>query len=487
MMDRLPRPFGSPMVYARRRIEASTDSPSLAGATVLGTLAVAAIVTLLNLADADYALGYRSAAAHAAIGTAAGLAAILGGNLILARIWHGGELAYLLTAAGLLVIGVMDIVLVVPTSEAATPFVVWFSLLSFLAGCLLLLGAAVVRSTRLDRPWLLGRRIGLGLVAGIGLIALVLWGVRSSLPIPADAGKSPSLAEAHGLSEPLSLLIVRLVSAAALAVAAYGFQARGRATRDELMIWLAGGTAIGGLAQLNYIIVPTNVSRWVFVGDLLRLGFFALVFCGAIREIASYETKLAEAAADAERGNLARDLHDGLAQELAFIASEARNASLRAGEAWIADIATAAERALAESRGTISLLAPRGDTLADTLHAAAEDVARRADARVHVDVDGTLDTTRATRAALVRVVREAAVNAVHHGGARNLSIRLAQEHGVLRLTVTDDGSGFDLGAGGQAAFGYGLSSMDARARELGGSLRIDSEPGSGTTVELTVP
>jgi signal transduction histidine kinase len=84
----------------------------------------------------------------------------------------------------------------------------------------------------------------------------------------------------------------------------------------------------------------------------------------------------------------------------------------------------------------------------------------------------------------VHIGREAVTNAIKHGGT-DADVKVVFEHGEeWRLTVSDEGCGFDPDS---ARHGFGLESMRARAQELGGSLRIESTVGSGSTVEVTLP
>jgi signal transduction histidine kinase len=85
---------------------------------------------------------------------------------------------------------------------------------------------------------------------------------------------------------------------------------------------------------------------------------------------------------------------------------------------------------------------------------------------------------------LAHVVREAVSNAVRHGGARGVRVRLAAGAGGARLTVRDDGAGFDPST---APPGHGLRNMAARAAGRGGSLAVASAPGRGTTIRLRFP
>jgi signal transduction histidine kinase len=90
-------------------------------------------------------------------------------------------------------------------------------------------------------------------------------------------------------------------------------------------------------------------------------------------------------------------------------------------------------------------------------------------------------------AEVLRIAQEALQNALRHAKAEHVDVRLHAENGRLRLAVTDDGIGFDPADPALRARRLGLTSMEERARALGGSLTIESRPGEGTTVALEVP
>jgi len=77
------------------------------------------------------------------------------------------------------------------------------------------------------------------------------------------------------------------------------------------------------------------------------------------------------------------------------------------------------------------------------------------------------------------------MNSVRHGRATTVTLRVRREQDGLHVTLTDNGTGFEPSAVGWRCFG--LASMESRARELGGSFRVDSLPGVGTTVEVSLP
>jgi len=186
-----------------------------------------------------------------------------------------------------------------------------------------------------------------------------------------------------------------------------------------------------------------------------------------------------------ERRRIARDLHDGLAQELAYIAIESRRlAALREQGEELTSIAGAAERALQETRRVMeSLITLREEPLDELIADEAEAVAARWGADVVLAVDPAIRPSSAVQEALLRVVREAVSNAARHGKARRMWIHAKSDEGIT-LRVVDDGIGFDPDL---AAAGFGLTSMRERVEELGGELRLESLPPAGTTVEVFLP
>ena len=182
---------------------------------------------------------------------------------------------------------------------------------------------------------------------------------------------------------------------------------------------------------------------------------------------------------------MARDLHDVLAQDLAFISTQARRLG-RPGEAELgSQIAFAADRALDESRHAIAaLVRPVNEPLGESVARAAGEVGGRVGADVRLHLTDGASAPLACREALVRIVREAVANAVRHGGADTVTVRLDSRRGVF-LSVTDDGRGFDV-EGMADAPGYGLQSMRARVEILGGQLDISSSR-DGTKVEVRLP
>mgnify|MGYP000427402608 CR=1 FL=1 len=127
------------------------------------------------------------------------------------------------------------------------------------------------------------------------------------------------------------------------------------------------------------------------------------------------------------------------------------------------------------------------DSGTQTMHAAAvtEVLERVHGVRIVVDAECDRRLDARTEQALFRIAQAALGNAVRRAGASCVSVRLALANGGLVLRVRDDGRGFDPAAVDRRGR-VGLVSMRERAERLGGTLRIESAPGAGTTVSLGV-
>ena len=289
------------------------------------------------------------------------------------------------------------------------------------------------------------------------------------------------------LSEHAALLVAEIVTAACFAVAAVGFARLAEEEDDEFLEWLSIGSVIASVAFVNYALFPSQFTELVFSGDFFFFAAIATLLVGAVREISREEAARIRTAVLEERRRVARDLHDGVAQELAFISSQMRWFLRRPTDTQPLELVMdAVERALDESRGAIAALSrPIDEPLDLALGHAARDIANRVGARLHLDLAGDVQVSADWRDALLRIAREAVANAVRHGHARTISVQLRDHDGVA-LRVTDDGDGFDLSAP-RSTESFGLTSMRERAESLGGRFEIASTPGAGTTIEVDLP
>jgi signal transduction histidine kinase len=200
-----------------------------------------------------------------------------------------------------------------------------------------------------------------------------------------------------------------------------------------------------------------------------------------------------EAGVQAERHRLAGEIHDTLAQGFTSIVT-----LLQAGQASL-DAASPARRHLdlalvtarenlAEARTLVTALTPamlEAGTLGDTVRRVTSTTGAQAGIEAHAEVTGTARRLpTGTEVVLLRVCQEALANVRKHAGARQVRVRLCYAGAAVRLTVTDDGKGFDPGG---ATGGYGLTGMRDRVGQVGGTVEVASVPGRGTEVSAEVP
>ncbi len=203
-----------------------------------------------------------------------------------------------------------------------------------------------------------------------------------------------------------------------------------------------------------------------------------------MREIWSYWHALSEAAVDEERRRIARDLHDGLAQELAYLARNLDSLDGEPGDATLKRLRGAVERAQLESRRAVSTLAaPSGQDVDVALAEAVGEIAERFHMGLDLDLVRGVRLPAARAEALVRIACEAVTNAARHSGAGRVRLNVERDGPRVRLRVSDRGRGFDTMVPGS---GFGLVSMRERARSVGGELRISSAPGRGSKVEAAL-
>ena len=333
--------------------------------------------------------------------------------------------------------------------------------------------AALVPAHLIDRA---GRRTAHAM--GIGLLAIPL----AMLVVDALNSVNPSAAT------PTTDQAAMYLCAALLAVVAgIAFAARATRDRSELQAWVAGGLVLLGDAYLGVAVNPIRASEWLTTGDLLRAAAAFMLLAGALRQLGTYPSASARRAVAQERRRIARDLHDGLAQELAYIAAHAPRMVAGSDDPAAGKLAEAAACALDESRLAIASLAhgPR-ESLGSELARTAERIAARAGRVVRVDLEEGVEVEPAVRSDLLRIVSEATTNAVRHSGASEVWLSLTGGEAVV-LKIADDGVGFQPDGGDSGLYsGFGLTSMRERAERAGGRLRVSSDPGCGTVIEVRI-
>jgi signal transduction histidine kinase len=458
----------------------------IAAAALAGCL-VTVLVTVLPTVE----FAYRSPRTHVAIETAAALIALITACLLYGRVRtrrRTGDLALLAALTLLAATNLCFSTIPAITDAEEERFFIWAAI----AGRTLAAAGFAAAAFLPDRALRAIRgAVGRTLAASLALVALcALFGwLASDVPTGVDPNLSPESAARPRVVGAPGLLGALLATMALYGAAAIGFGRRAIRDRDSLMTWFAAGAAIAAFARVNYFLFPSIFSSYVFTGDGLRLAFYLLLLAGVLREIGVYQREAARGAVLEDRRRMARDLHDGLAQELAFLSLETRRLAEEGGDPRFERLATAADRALDESRSAIDALARAApEPLANALAGLADTISNRSGVQVRVHVDGAPELGEMEADQLLKVVREAMTNAVQHGEGTSVEVVLRVDDG-LRVTVSDDGCGFDAAEVSRRSGprGFGLASMRERAAHMGATLEVRSAPGRGTEVEIALP
>jgi signal transduction histidine kinase len=203
-------------------------------------------------------------------------------------------------------------------------------------------------------------------------------------------------------------------------------------------------------------------------------------------------------AAEDERTRIACDLHDGPIQRLtaAVFTLDLVGRKLARGEGELDGLVAQVREQLAGEmellRRLMSDLRPQlldeGDVAA-AIRDCASDLLGPGVTCVVRDATDNAFLVRDLETVVYRVAREAIVNVQKHAGAANVEVTIARDGDRLRLTVTDDGAGFDTGDNASAGLEHhlGLIAMQERVESVDGSLSITSAPGAGTRIEAILP
>ncbi|HEX6868005.1 MAG TPA: sensor histidine kinase, partial [Candidatus Limnocylindrales bacterium] len=225
-----------------------------------------------------------------------------------------------------------------------------------------------------------------------------------------------------------------------------------------------------------------------------------------IRQLEAAQRELAErereAGVLAERTRMSRELHDTLAQDLVGVVThlQAADAAAETGQTSEAarhrdEAARMARDGLAETRRLVWALRPadlEGTTLVESLERTLERWRSTSGLRGTLTVTGAVrDLHPDVEVTLLRGAQEGLTNAARHGSATQVTVTLSYLDDTVTLDVHDDGVGFDPDAvtpvTSRPGTGLGLRGMRERAERLGGAVAIESAPGEGTTVGLSLP
>ncbi|HKO34739.1 MAG TPA: sensor histidine kinase [Candidatus Limnocylindria bacterium] len=481
-------------------------------------MAVFTLVVLVEPGVQPAIVNLRLALAIDAVATLAAVAvAILGW----VRYREGGDEAALWRASALLVLGTINALMATVTIlgvetgfglsvDDPGQLPLWASVITRgLAGGLLIVAGLVATGRRrkgVRRPLLVLWLPAMLVTAAVFIAA----GIPESLPplITPNGMTALRLDPVASLmpgAAPLLILVEALLALGYLYAAALSYEAFRRNARGTDGV-LAVGLMLAAFSQVLFAIHPGTYSSLVTAGDLLRVAFYATLLAtlaaevrGDIRALRAAndeltrlrESEMVRAAAE-ERAHLARELHDGMSQELWY--AKLKQGRLMAlpeivgtARELAGEVAGAIESALAEARQAILALRPaEGGSFAEVVQRYVADFSDRFGiaAECHCDAGADRFSPRA-QAELLRIVQEALANVRKHADATLVRVELSETGQGLELRVTDNGRGFVTDQVGPA--GYGLTSMQQRAAIIGGSLTIDSREQDGTRVLVQMP
>jgi len=316
------------------------------------------------------------------------------------------------------------------------------------------------------------------------------FGSGVSMPVSHSAARwVTSSGEALRADRGRLLEIIRQGSAGLDWTAAWVPLMRGATLRG---MWLLGERAGGLLFAPEDLSCLTNLSRQAAV--ILESLHFAQQEQLAAAEIRTLYHRVV-AAQEVERGRLARDLHDGVLQDLCAMSRDlkALESEPRGNVSTFAGLADRSGEAVHTLRAICHDLRPPllQQGLAAALKGLIEQSGTGARPSLSLEVtSGEVRLPDETAVAVFRIAQEALRNAIQHADASEIEIRVTDYPDRLRLTVTDDGRGIPGGtdAGRFVAQGhFGLAGMRERAAMIGGRLDVQTAPDYGTVVVLELP
>jgi signal transduction histidine kinase len=337
----------------------------------------------------------------------------------------------------------------------------------------LLVAAAFSPNWRIVRQRSLSLRLRLApalVLVGLGIGALII-----NAPTASTAAPDP-----RAFHSAWWYVATTLAAAVVTVLAGAGFARTASRERDGM----AGACILLAASWTYSVAIPVHVPDAVFPGVGLTIASYVLLLVAAVCS----RTQLTRAAADQaimdERHRLAADLHDGLAQDLAFIAAHGERLAGQPGEEH--PVAIAARRALAVTRGAmVDLAASDAPTPAAALEAVAAELAHRHGVRIEVHAHD-IELGSHDRQELVRIAREAIVNGIRHGQADEIVVALRTRGAELALTVEDDGCGVREREMPPPKPGFGLRTMRKRTHCIGGQLTVQPGEHGGTHVEVVL-
>lgn len=210
--------------------------------------------------------------------------------------------------------------------------------------------------------------------------------------------------------------------------------------------------------------------------------------------LAELETRVRINAVLEERQRLARELHDSVSQQLFAISMTATavrrtlDQDFERARRQVELIEEMAAVAQSEMRALLLHLRPvrlEGKRLTQAVRELVDEIKAKVPMEIALHMDEDLILNKGIENHLFRLVQEAISNTLRHARASRMDITLQRRGDTVRLSVYDNGVGFDTQAKRQAS--YGLLNMEERVNELGGSIQVTSAPGKGTRVDVRIP
>jgi signal transduction histidine kinase len=484
-------------------------------ALILGT------VTFVIITDDQFAFALLDRSLYVALLSLAALGAISLSTLALARYRESGRLAGLFQSSAFLVMawaGVLDLALIVFRLETAPglslgqpgqlPIYFW-SATHIVSAVLFAIGGLLALSPRRPRPPTV-RRTLLVPVLALTLGSLVAFALREMLPpLINEEGIDALLTNPQGTGILAGVTpLGRALPAVAMVLFIVGVLAYRRSYLNDGPIadgYLAVALLLAAFGELHFMLYPAPYTALVTTQDLLRVVFFLVLLLGinaesrsdmrALRSAYAALDRLrqseAERATLEERTRLARELHDGLAQDLWFAKLKHERLVAQVPDEvkpLATEVTQALDAAIAEARHAVVTMRAdeRDEPLTELLADTVDDFGRRSGLRTEMsaaDLPAALPPR--TQAELLRILQEALTNIRKHADATVVRVGAEVERGHLTLHIVDNGRGFRPEE--TSGDGLGLQGMRERARLMGGELRVLSEPSGGTEVVLSVP
>ena len=262
---------------------------------------------------------------------------------------------------------------------------------------------------------------------------------------------------------------------------------------DEQLGALFGRLQLGLFAMIAMTLLAGAVLAGLTIFHILRLESEAhqrlLDSVEAKASLQELSAKLVRAQEE-ERRALSRELHDEVGQAFSAVLMESENLlDLEPGagtRAHLEAIRGLAQKGMDEIRNMALLLRPSmldDFGLLPALDWQARETAKRTGMRVEVTHELADELPEEHRTCIYRVVQEALNNCARHARATVAQVSVNSQPGEILLSVQDDGSGFDT----ERVRGLGLLGMEERVRHLGGRFEVDSRPGRGTLLKVSLP